>query len=97
FRERFAKSPIKRAKCAGLQRNVCVALGNIGDKAAVPALARTLRNSPDAVVRQHAAWALGRIGGPEAERALSEASGSEDDAGVVEEIRTAMGEVKAGV
>ena len=70
FRERFRGSPIKRAKRAGLQRNVCVALGNIGDPAAVPALSRSLR-SPDAVVREHAAWALGRIGGGKAERAFA--------------------------
>ena len=38
FRERFRNSPVKRAKRVGLQRNVCVALGNIGDPAAVPAL-----------------------------------------------------------
>ena len=62
FRERFRRSPIKRAKRVGLQRNVCVALGNIGDEAAVPALAKALE-SQDALVRGHAAWALGRIGG----------------------------------
>ena len=38
FRERFRNSRIKRAKRGGLQRNVCVALGNIGDRVAVPAL-----------------------------------------------------------
>ena len=42
FRERFRNSAIKRAKRAGLQRNVCVALGNIGDRRAVPALGRAL-------------------------------------------------------
>ena len=35
FRERFRHSPIKRAKRRGLLRNVCVALGNIGDPVAV--------------------------------------------------------------
>ncbi len=70
FRERFRKSPIKRAKRVGLQRNVCVALGNIGDARAVPALVRAM-HSPDALVREHAAWALGRIGGQEAATALA--------------------------
>ena len=38
FRERFRRSPIKRTKRRGLLRNVCVALGNSGDRRAVPAL-----------------------------------------------------------
>ena len=89
FRERFRGSPIKRAKRAGLQRNVCVALGNIGDPAAVPALSRSLR-SPDAVVREHAAWALGRIGGPGAERALESALPGEEDPAVRREIEMSL-------
>jgi epoxyqueuosine reductase len=42
-------------------RNVCVALGNSGDLAAVPALVEALRH-PDELVRGHAAWALGEVG-----------------------------------
>ena len=90
FRRRFEGSPIRRAKLAGLQRNVCVALGNIGDAAAVPALALALR-SGEAMVRSHAAWALGRIGGDDARGALWEAIAGEGDAGVVGEIREALG------
>ena len=60
FRERFRGSPIKRAKRRGLLRNVCVALGNIGDAQAVPALIGVLHDS-EPLVRGHAAWALGRI------------------------------------
>src|SRR5581483_877826 len=37
FRARFQGRAIMRAKRAGLARNACVALGNIGDPAAVPA------------------------------------------------------------
>ena len=36
FRQRFAGTPIMRAKRVGMQRNACVALGNSGDPAAVP-------------------------------------------------------------
>ena len=36
FSARFRRSPIKRAKRVGLQRNVCVALGNIGDRGGNP-------------------------------------------------------------
>ena len=94
FRERFRNSPIKRAKRAGLQRNVCVALGNIGDRCAVPALSKSLRG-PDSLVRLHAAWALGRIGGPEAAEALETALGIEQEPSVREELELALGDVGA--
>jgi epoxyqueuosine reductase len=60
FARRFRASPVKRAKRAGMARNVCVALGNWGDPAAVDALGLALRDS-EPVVREHAAWALGRV------------------------------------
>lgn len=62
FRRRFQGSPIRRAKRRGLLRNVAVALGNLGDQVAIPALARALDDS-EPLVREHAAWALGQIGG----------------------------------
>lgn len=89
FRERFRNSPIKRAKRRGLLRNVCVALGNIGDPRAVPALIGALHDE-EALVRGHAAWALGRIGGNEARRALVEALVGEEDEEVRKEIVCAM-------
>ena len=92
FRERFRRSPIKRAKRVGLQRNACIALGNIGDEAAVPALARALECG-EPLVRSHAAWALGRIGGIGAEHALAQALPSEADADVIEEIRMALDDI----
>ena len=94
FRERFRRSPIKRAKRIGLQRNVCVALGNIGDPKAVPALIGAL-HSDSPLVRQHAAWALCRIGGSEASDALLAALEDEADADVIEEIRLALEEMSA--
>ena len=92
FRERFRNSAIKRAKRVGLQRNVCVALGNIGDRRAVPALGRALFEA-EPLVRSHAAWALGRIGGEEAARALGSARSSERAGGVLEEIDAALSEI----
>jgi epoxyqueuosine reductase len=83
FRERFRLSPIKRAKRRGLLRNVCVALGNIGDPQAIPALIGALHDH-ESLVRGHAAWALGRIGGEQAKQALEDALLSEED----EEART---------
>ncbi len=96
FAERFRRSPIRRAKRVGLQRNVCVALGNIGDPAAVPALARVMAGAAEAMLRGHAAWALGRIGGPAAVRALEEALSAGDDPEVEEEIASALGEAGSG-
>jgi len=60
FRVKFKNSPIKRTKRRGLLRNVCVALGNLGDPAAVPALTHAA-SDPEPLVREHAAWALTRI------------------------------------
>ena len=91
FRSRFAGTSIMRAKWAGMQRNACVALGNLGDAASVPALSRALR-AAEPLVRGHAAWALGRIGGPGAEAALVEAGATETDPDVAEEIALARGE-----
>ena len=90
FRGRFAGTPVMRAKRTGMRRNACVALGNLGDRAAVPALGRALRLG-EPLVRGHAAWALGRIGGAEAGALLLEASSTETDLGVLEEIAAARG------
>ena len=89
FKERFRGSAVKRAKRVGLQRNVCVALGNIGDPSAMPALAKALVTA-EALVRSHAAWALGRLGGPEAENALKSALVREADGEVRAEIELAL-------
>jgi epoxyqueuosine reductase len=90
FRQRFRHSPVKRAKRRGLLRNVCVALGNLGDPVAVPALIEALRSEQEPLVRGHAAWALGRISGELAHRALLEAQETEPDETVLQEIRCAL-------
>ena len=94
FSERFRRSPIKRAKLAGLKRNVCVALGNIGDPVAIPSLTGALR-SDSSLVRQHAAWALGRIGGDDARDALRSALEDETEEDVIEEINLALSDLVA--
>jgi len=91
FKARFARSPILRAKRRGFLRNVCVALGHLKRPEAAPALANTLRQDPEALVRAHAAWALGRIGTREAESALREARTREADTAVLPEIDSALG------
>jgi epoxyqueuosine reductase len=62
FRAGFRGSAMRRARRSGLRRNAAILLGNRGDRAAAPALARCLAD-PDPVVRDAAAWALARIGG----------------------------------
>ncbi len=89
FRERFRRSPIKRTKRRGLLRNVCVALGNIGDPQAVPALIDALHDD-EPLIRGHAAWALGRIGGESALNALRDALNREEDVEVQKEIQCAL-------
>ncbi len=61
FHERFAGRPLLRAKYAGLLRNACIALGNLGDPSATLPLAGALDHA-EPLVRGHAAWALGRLG-----------------------------------
>ncbi len=60
FREVFRGSPIKRAKYAGLRRNVAVAMGNSGETRFRSTLEK-LAQDDDATVAEHAKWALGRL------------------------------------
>jgi epoxyqueuosine reductase len=60
FKARFAGTPILRTKRRGLLRNVCVALGNVGDKTALPALQRTAED-PEQLIAEHARWAMDQI------------------------------------
>jgi epoxyqueuosine reductase len=89
FRRMFRGSPIRRARRAGMLRNVCVALGNWGAPEAVPALLRALTDESP-LVRGHAAWALGRVASEESRAALAAAARSETDATVSEEIAAAL-------
>jgi epoxyqueuosine reductase len=93
FRARFRGSPILRAKRRGFLRNVAVALGNIGNAEAVPALIHAL-DDEEPLVRGHGAWALGRIGTAEAVDALRRRLGSEEDTHVKVEIEEAIGEAE---
>ena len=60
FKTRFAGSPILRTKRRGLLRNVCVALGNVGDKSALPALEKASGDS-EPLIAEHAHWAISEI------------------------------------
>ncbi|TMJ03178.1 MAG: tRNA epoxyqueuosine(34) reductase QueG [Bacillati bacterium ANGP1] len=89
YQERFRHSAIKRAKRQGLRRNAAVALGNLRDPRAVPALVRAL-DDEDSIVRGHAAWALGRIAHPQARATLRDRLTQESDPRVREEIEFAL-------
>src|SRR5207302_183770 len=91
FRARFRDSAVWRTRRAGLLRNVCIALGNVADRASSPALTAAL-DDPEPLVRGHAAWALGRLGGSAARAALQQALSRELDAQVRDECALALQE-----
>ena len=76
---------MRRIKRARLVRNACVAAGNWGSAAAVPALVALLAD-PASIVRGHAAWALHRIDGAPALAALATALLTETDPAVRREL-----------
>ena len=90
FREMFRGSPIKRAGCSWLLRNVCVALGNWGAEDAVGVLTRALEG-PEPLVRGHVAWALGRVGSASSAAALGARLDLEPDEWVIGEFSAARG------
>ena len=62
FKKHFSGTPMIRTKRRGILRNVCVALGNIGDRDALGPLERSLQDE-EQLIREHADWAIGQIEG----------------------------------
>jgi epoxyqueuosine reductase len=60
FKQRFAGTAILRSKRRGLLRNVCVALGNVGNVDALPALHHATSDA-EPLIAEHARWAIGQI------------------------------------
>jgi epoxyqueuosine reductase len=60
FKKRFANTPMLRTKRRGFLRNVCVALGNVGNRSALPALERASSDS-EPLIAEHARWAAIQI------------------------------------
>lgn len=60
FKSHFAGSPILRTKRRGFLRNVCVALGNVGDSSALPHLQKVAGDS-EPLIAEHANWAIEQI------------------------------------
>ena len=65
FKRIFAHSPIKRTKYRGWLRNLCMVMGNSGDRRFIPWLESAMSNPdpPDPVISEHAAWALRQLRG----------------------------------
>jgi len=60
FKSRFAGTPMLRTKRRGVLRNVCVALGNVGDATALPALEKAAHDQ-EPLIAEHARWAIEEI------------------------------------
>ena len=60
FKRHFGGTPLVRARRRGLLRNVCVALGNVGDARSLPALQRAASDA-DTLIAEHASWAINQI------------------------------------
>lgn len=60
FKAKFAGTPMLRTKRRGILRNVCVALGNVGDKSALPTLRKAAEDS-EPLIAEHARWAVEKI------------------------------------
>jgi epoxyqueuosine reductase len=60
FKSRFANSPILRTKRRGFLRNVCVALGNVGDASILLALEKSTHDA-EPLIAEHARWAIEEI------------------------------------
>jgi len=89
FRKFVRRSALRRVHRAQLMRNVCIALGNAGDRRAVEPL-RVALDGAVPLVREHAAWALGRLGDAEGLRARLPLEG---DPGVRTEIERSLNEL----
>ena len=60
FRSLFSRSPVKRIGRDRFLRNVCIALGNIGNICDIPCLERTIERE-NQLVSEHARWAINQI------------------------------------
>ncbi|WP_370156062.1 tRNA epoxyqueuosine(34) reductase QueG [Ferrovibrio sp.] len=86
FRALFATTAVKRIGRDRFVRNVCIALGNAGDAAAVPVL-RDLAADAAGPVRAHAAWALKQLlSSADFAAFAATRRGSESDAAVLAEL-----------
>lgn len=91
FKQKYANSPVLRAKRKGYLRNVAVALGNTRNSEAIPVLIKALKTDGEPLIRSHSAWALGQIGSEVSHFALRQAMSTEGDSLVLDEIHAILG------
>lgn len=60
FLNKFAGTPLMRAKRFGLIRNACIVAGNIGDESDIPYLKGVL-NGKNNILKEHADWGIKQI------------------------------------
>jgi epoxyqueuosine reductase len=60
FKKRFAGTPMLRTKRRGILRNVCVALGNVGNESALADLTKVVGDH-EPLIAEHARWAIAEI------------------------------------
>lgn len=63
FFNKFAGTPLMRAKRRGLLRNACVVAGNSGNVSLVTDLESVLEREEDEMLKEHARWAIKELGG----------------------------------
>jgi epoxyqueuosine reductase len=90
YRRLVKRTALRRVSRAQLQRNAAVALGNARQPETVPALAQTLADNQNALVREHVAWALGQLATDAARAALRQQLARESDASVRRAIDQAL-------
>ena len=61
FLQKFAGTPLMRAKRRGLLRNACVVAGNSGDKTLIPYLSKLIEREGDEMLKEHARWGIDQI------------------------------------
>jgi epoxyqueuosine reductase len=60
FLAHFRGTPVERLGLARWRRNALTVLGNVGQRADLPA-AEALLSDPDPMVAEHAAWSVARL------------------------------------
>jgi len=92
FQDMFGKTPLERPGRAGLLRNACLVLGNVGSAAQLPPLCAAL-DDEEPLIRGAAAWAIGQLGGTAERAELQSRLQTENNAEVKTELRSAIAQL----